>query len=588
MTQILDAVFEALAWIETRVSSTKQQREGESHEYQTFSCENKATSLHAEVMGVWNTTISGRLEYKDIEERENFEAIKQSIREYNKAHPEDLRQKYYICYAINRFTRAGSMTYEQMQMELDELGVEMVDVQGIIQPSKNSMEDLGVSFKWSKYRPSKTAELFEANRAKDELRDNLTRMIGQAIRNRRQGYAVREVHDGYKNKYVQVSENGKRKKKSVAEYDDKRAKYYIAMGELLEAGYSDTEVVDRVNAMGFLTKTTNRWDKEGKSPIGTKGGKPLTVKRLQEIKQRTALCAVNYDTTWMLGEAVKAKWKGLWTIEQYNKINKGKWFIEELSDGKLKMHKNYKPEARTNDNPLYPFQFLPCPICKDLGVIKPFKGSASRSRNGQHHPAYHCERGHKRLGVSKKEFDRQVRNFLDDLSFDTETWDAFALVLTNKFHEKHAKVSEAAADVGRLVSELKSRKAEAARAFIAANSAGDEEMKTAIQDEIQDLKRQEQNALGQRDKLEVTEKDLEEFIGRVRKVMEHPAYFLLSARNKAAREAYWSLVFEEIPTYHDVIGGTPELSWVFNQKKPLEGDENDLVPSARIELTLSH
>lgn len=91
----------------------------------------------------------------------------------------------------------------------------MKDVAGVIQPDKNTMENLRHVYSRSTYSPSETQELLEANRAKDNNRDMLTRMIGQEIINAQADYAVHPAPDGMKNQRGDYfDENGKRKKRT--------------------------------------------------------------------------------------------------------------------------------------------------------------------------------------------------------------------------------------------------------------------------------------------------------------------------------------------------------------------------------------
>ncbi len=134
---------EPLAVIETRVSD-KRQLDG-SHDQQERECRDLAVGLGARVDRVWRTTASG-----SIADRDNFTDILRHI---------DGRKgsvKYYVCYSIERFTRAGPSTYEVMKRELQKRGVQMRDVEGIIQPEKNSMENLGLEKSWSVDSPSAT------------------------------------------------------------------------------------------------------------------------------------------------------------------------------------------------------------------------------------------------------------------------------------------------------------------------------------------------------------------------------------------------------------------------------------------------
>lgn len=47
-------------------------------------------------------------------------------------------------------------------------GVRLVDAKGIIQGEKNTLEDLGFSYGWSVYEPSRQNEIFKAEEALNE------------------------------------------------------------------------------------------------------------------------------------------------------------------------------------------------------------------------------------------------------------------------------------------------------------------------------------------------------------------------------------------------------------------------------------
>lgn len=549
-----------LAIIETRVSDPRQ-LDG-SHEFQEKECRKYADSLDIDVLeeGVWHTTISG-----DSDERS--EEILAFIDEYNKTHVRKITD--YICYNIERFTRGGHAMYDTMKREFRNRNVRVRDVAGIIQPDRNTMENLGLEYKWSHYSPSETQELLEADRARDNKRDMLTRMIGQEVINAREGYSVHPAPDGFKNNTGHYFENGKRKKRTTRERDTARAPFYEAMFAFRAAGLlSDEEIVEKVNAMGFRSKVRTKWDKAKKKQVGTTGGLKLTVKQLQDTIQRPSYAGVNYEK-WTGWQPVRARWQGLVNIETWNKANRGRWYIEENRDGSLAMHQNYEAEERSKENPLYPYKdVILCSVCK-----KPFRGSASRSKSGKHIPAYHCERTvggvkHKRVSGNKWVFEKDVEDFVHALSFDKELLEAFKLVFKDKFYEKQKGATEAATNAGRRVVELQEQKQKAMQAYINASAAGDHEMMADIQAERKRIEGEIQVAQSYRNTLEITERDLDDFLFRLEWVMEHPAEFLLRAENKPQRQAYFSLMFEELPTYQDVKDGTPKLTWVFGSTEP--------------------
>ncbi len=562
----LTTIEKPLAVIETRVSDPRQ-LDG-SHELQERECLRLAAELGVEVDKIWKTTVSG-----SIEDRENFDDILKHV-ESKKG-----RVKYYICYSIERFTRSGPSTYEIMKKELRKRGVQMRDVEGVIQPDKNSMENLGFEYSWSRYSPSDTNELLEAGKGRDNKRVMLTRMIGQSIINAGEGYAVHPALDGYTNvTQPYYDSEGKRKRRTGRKRNAERAPFYEKMLELRAEGQkTDEQIVDIVNKMGYLSKVRIRWSKDHKRKEGVTGGIPLTVKQLQVAIQRPGYAGVNYEK-WTHWKPVKAQYPGLVSIDVWNRANRGKWYIEEKQDGALVMHKNYTPEDKTHENPLYPYKdVILCPDCR-----KPFRGSASRSRSGKHYPAYHADHKvngvrHKRIGVNKHVFEKQVEDFVDNLQFEPALLAGFKLVLMDTFNRRQAGAMQAATDAGKRVIELQEQKQAATRAFIAANTAGDDDLKKDIQLELARLKQELAVAQGYRNSLEITERDLEEFIWRVNWVMEHPQEFLLRAKNKPQRLAYFSLMFDELPTYQDVIDGTPKLAWVFKLDDEPMSNESDMV-----------
>ncbi len=104
----------------------------------------------------------------------------------------------FIIKSIDRFTRGGSLSYDLLKTQLEAAKVNLVDIYGIISANQvNTLEHLGVEYKWSTYSPSKKSEILEAERSKDELRDIMTRMVGAEIRYTRLGYWMRMPPYGY-------------------------------------------------------------------------------------------------------------------------------------------------------------------------------------------------------------------------------------------------------------------------------------------------------------------------------------------------------------------------------------------------------
>lgn len=360
--------------IHCRVSTGKQAYEGESLESQAAVCRSIAERQGWQIATTpWLEAYSGRKTARPMFDE---------VLAYLDAHPGEV--KFYVFRAIDRFTRSGIVQYEAMKQQLQGRGVELVDSMGVIQQARNTLEHLNVEYDWSKFSPSEIAEAVLATTAKAEATTILTRLIGQEISLTRQGYKIRCATDGYTNQRVYVG--GKRRVIQVP--DPERAHFYRAMFELRAEGkLTDPQIVDRLNAMGFRSRTRNHWNEDHSAIVGRRGGNPLTVKHLQASIARPIYCGVVWEkwTNWM---PLRAAYGGLVTIETYNAANRGKRRILQNADGSLSLTEGVEGQPRRAQrdlyNPMYPLRrVVLCPSCH-----KPFLGSASRSKSGKYCPAY--------------------------------------------------------------------------------------------------------------------------------------------------------------------------------------------------------
>ena len=521
-----------------RVSSAKQAQQGESIEDQKNICEIVADRYKLNVLEVFSEQFSGR---------KNERPVIEDIISYIKSHPNKV--KFLIFRAIDRFTRNGTFGYEGLKQRLAQYGVELIDANGVIQPSRNTLEHLGVEYDWSKNSPSEISELVIAHEGKSEVNRILTRMIGAEINLVREGYKVRQADDGYTNDKVFIEG----KKKVIQKPDPMRAKFFIKMFEM-SITHTDQEVVDYVNAMGYHSKEQKMWSKSKTKIIGTRGGIKLTVKQLQKIRQRPIYAGINTEK-W-LEMPLRTQYKGLISIDTFNKANRGKVYIEEHKDDIIQIHKDYNPHQlkRMKDNPLFPHkEVVLCPVC-----VKPFLGSSPKGKSGKSFPTYHCARNHKYYGVSKAEFEKQLTNFVAGLKYENKAFfKVFETTLINKFREKEKELGEFSVQVGTTVIELEAEKKQAIEAF---TSTKNEIIRTELEKKIEDLHLQIENNRKQRNGIEVQENDIHAFVRYVKDLMEHPVERLVKQKNLGALRGLFRLVFEELPTYQEILNGTPKLS----------------------------
>lgn len=545
--------------VQCRVSSLKQQ-DGESLERQESDIRKFISDRDWHIVPngkVWSTAISGRKT-----DREDFE----DILVYIKAHPRLV--DYYVFKSIDRATRAGSEEYSRMKRELAKYGVAMIDTNGVIQPSINTLENLGMEYDWSKYHPSEITENVLATVANQEVTSILTRMIGQEIRLTQQGYRARRPADGFTNKKVFVDG----KKKTIQLPHPERAKFYIAMFTLRAQGLSDPEIVDRVNAMGYRSPFQDRYSKDHKKIIGQTGGIPLTVKQLQRIIVNTIYAGVLCEK-WTFYKPVKAQYDGLVSIELFNQANKGKLAIMKNVDGSLELVQGYpfgrSGKERMKFNPLFPYKFILCPLCP-----KPFLGSVSKGKSGEGFPSYHCARNHERFAVNKKDFDHNVEKYIKSLKFVPEVLNGLEATFLNKYRKREKEIVRASGDIHQNIADLEIQQVSKLEAFEVTKS---QVIREKLEKEIEDLEVKIKAAGNQRHKIQISRDDIKAFMRDAKKIMEHPAEILLNPSNPRVQRDLFGLVFEKMPTYKEVVNGTPKLSYVFKLSSGFTPDENQLV-----------
>ncbi len=493
----------------------------------------------------------------------------QEILDYIKGSPKPVH--YYICKSIDRFTRMGSAGYVPMKKELEKLDVQIADVYGIIQPVQDRLGHLGdFRYDWANFSPSETAEIMEAERGKQDRQDLLTRMIGQEIVLTQEGYKIRSPNDGYKNK--KILSDGKKKVIQVA--DPERVDYFIKMFKMRAAGtYTDQQIVDKLNAVGYRTKDRKIWSKDKQRIIGVRKGKPLSIKQLQRFIARPIYAGILCEK-WTNYEPIRVRYDGLISIDLFNRANHGKIWIRENADQTIELLKDYGPwnKKRLKNNPLYRYKSLVlCTECKT-----PFKGSAPKGKSGKVFPTYHCngvikkERIHKYKGIPKEEFETTIKNYLQNIRFDKDLLNSFEYILKERYRKREKEVVRESVKVGKNVNELKIKQETLLDKLMTTESIV---VSKKFEEQIEILDGEIKVAESLRNKVEVTEKGIKSFIQYAKEVMEHPEKTLMECDDMPTQQALFALVFEEPPTYQEILNGTPKLTPIFRLFKDFSKTE---------------
>lgn len=553
-----------------RVSTPKQAQEGESLGTQEKICRGIADTRKIKVSNVFSEPFSGRKDRRPV-----FDEMMNYLKNNNG------KVQYVIVRMIDRFTRGGSLSYESIKATLVKYGVELIDSTGIIQPTKNTLEHLGVEYEWSRHAPSEIAEIVVANYGKTEVTNILTRLIGREIELVREGYQIGPANDGMMNKKIYV--NGK--KKTIQVEDPDRAKFFQSMFKMRASGrYTDEEIVKKINAIGFLTKQRNIWDKSHSRVIGNMGSKPLTVKKLQKIMIQPNYCGVICEK-WTNYQPILAKYNGLVSIKLFNQASRGKVHIVKNSDNSLQLLYDYNLNKnilkRQKNNPLFPFKnIVLCPLCR-----KPFLGSSPKGKSGKGFPIYHCSRGHRYFGISKKKLEYRIEEFVKNIKCKKEFLISFESTLLNKYRERQKELTHFSASVSTTVAKLKIEQTEALNTLIKSTS---DIVKKAIEKRIEELEKQILKTQEERHDVEITECNIKEFINRAKYLMEHLESLLLCSQNMTKQQALFGLLFKEFPTYEELVNGTPKLSLIFELSQQFKSEKSRLVARTGIEPVSPH
>lgn len=174
---------------------------------------------------------------------------------------------------------------------------------------------------------------------------------------------------------------------------------------------------------------------------GRRGGQRLTVTALDKYL-RNPLYAGIICEKWTNNEPIRARFKGLVSVELFNKANAGRLAIVTTDTGlKLVKPKDKQVHLKQPGNPLYPFaKVVACSYCG-----KPFTGSSSRGKNGKLYPAYHCCRDGHYLRVPKATFEQTLVAFASGIHIKPEyRSDICQIVLAEWQRRRHQKQSERA------------------------------------------------------------------------------------------------------------------------------------------------
>ncbi len=545
-----------------RVSTTKQGTEGDSPEAQKEQIER-----FAETKGITIKKFFVFMESASKEQQPMQEAVDYCK---NASNGVDL----FIIKSIDRFTRGGSLSYDMLKTQLESSKVQLVDIYGVISSQQvNTLDHLGFEYKWSLYSPSKKSEILEAERSKDELRDIMSRMIGAEIRYTKNGYWMRQPPYGYYSEKVDTNQG----KRTTLKPREEEAVFIRKMFELRAEGlHTDQEIVDKLNDLGYQTRLHYIRNKDDLTRvIAKKGGKSLTVKRMQRIIQNTIYAGINVEK-WTNYEAVKCVFDGLVTIDLFNRANRGKKYIAyNGTDGEYEIQRQApKPHLvnKVMNNPDFPYKkFVLCPECK--GTLL---GSASRGKTGKYYPAYHCSNKGHYFRVPKDQMDEKIAHFIQRVKVNQEQVDLLLSTVRKEFERRQALSGDDDKAIEKHIQSLKGE-AEAAlgKIMLLSNATAIAYLENEVDQIHQKITKLEKERQQMKTKKPI---NIDRILTRVRYFLEHLDLLLLKQQDPHKKAQLFGVLFDQLPTYDDLDYGT--------QKTPLFTGVNPVFSLLKLDQSL--
>ena len=542
-----------------RVSTTKQGTEGDSPEAQKEQIESFAQNRGYTIKKFFVFMESASKEQQPMQE-----AVDYCVDAKNAI---DL----FIIKSIDRFTRGGSLSYDILKTQLESSNVQLVDIYGIISSQKvNTLDHLGFEYKWSVYSPSKKSEILEAERSKDELRDIMSRMIGAEIRYTQNGYWMRQPPFGYYSEKVNTNQG----KRTILQPREEEAIFIRKMFEMRAEGLlADSEIVDRLNDLGYKTRVSYICSKDDLSKVlSKKGGKPLTVKRLQRIIQNTIYAGINVEK-WTNYSPVKCVFNGLVTIDLFNRANRSKLYIGyNEADGEYEIHRQAPKKHLVNkimNNPDFPYKkFVLCPECGGSLL-----GSASRGKTGKYYPAYHCSNKGHYFRVPKDQMDERIAQFISRVKVDDKRIEILLATIKDEYTRREASSGDERLVIDKQIQALKTKEEALLSKIVFLSNVT---AITYLENEADKIHKQiiklEKEKKQMKDKKPL---DIDRILKRVRYFLENLDVLLLKQQDPHKKAQLFGVLFDKLPTYDDLDNG--------NQKTPLFTGVNSIFQLALIE-----
>lgn len=537
------------AVILVRASSAKQAAEGDSLTQQREQCQSYIKKQGWNCVKVFSFIESGAADVRTFFN----EVIDYSIDPKNKV-------DVLVFKNMSRFTRAGGAEYLALKKKLDKSGIRLTDIFHTLSEEVNTLEDLGLSYSWSCYFQNDVAEIEMAEQARSERRNILSQMLRAEVTYVRLGYYVRSPPYGYVTKKIET-EHGKR---AILIPVPEEAFYIKKVFELRAQGFNQKEIANQINSLGYRSRIRNKRDSRTQKAVSTTVGTKANDKRISEMLARPVYAGVIREV-WTNMQPVKARFPGIIDLDLFNRANQGKINISIAGEKvSIKYDKELsadsKKQRRSKNNPLYPFKnVVLCPKCG-----RKLAGSASKGRSGKRYPAYHCSAGHARWALSSNEVNENISDFIGKLEFDVGFSDLLKALFYEEWDKKRQDVIEESHLKEKIVDDLLAAQK---NVFNSIKSVGSSLVRKALESEYDELEVKLIAARETRDLQVRKEINVKKGFEYAKYFMEHWKDLLIDRENVRRQEQLFGMLFDELPTYDQIVNGTAKLNLYFSVNK---------------------
>ena len=171
-------------------------------------------------------------------------------------------------------------------------------------------------------------------------------------------------------------------------------------------------------------------------------------------------------------------------------------------------------------------------------------------------------------------FDNTVTGFIQNIRFVPAYLESLERVLLDKYREREREITRQSSDMSRNIADLKNEKATVLDALIATKNPS---IRADIEARIEGIEERIKETEEERGRLDIKEDDIKSFVTQAKYLMEHLEELLINQLNMHAQRALFGLVFEGLPTYPDLLNGTPKLSLVFQLSSDFQNGNSHTV-----------